>query len=34
MHLNGDEGARAVIKRHASVVEIIACDDPGILADI
>jgi molybdenum cofactor cytidylyltransferase len=32
--LQGDEGARSVIKRHAAEVEIIDCDDPGILRDI
>ena len=32
--LEGDEGARSVIKRHAREVEIIECDDPGILRDI
>ncbi len=32
--LEGDEGARSVIKRHAHDVEIIDCDDPGILRDI
>jgi len=32
--LEGDEGARSVVKRHAREVEIIDCDDPGILRDI
>ena len=32
--LEGDEGARSVIKRHSPEVEIIDCDDPGILRDI
>ena len=32
--LKGDEGARSVVKRHAQDVEIIDCDDPGILRDI
>lgn len=33
-HLQGDEGARAIIKRCSSEVELIATDDAGILADI
>ena len=32
--LEGDEGARAVVKHHARDVEIIDCEDPGILRDI
>ena len=32
--LKGDEGARSVINRHAHEVEIVACDDAGILRDI
>lgn len=32
--LDGDAGARAVIERHASDVQLIACDDPGIHYDI
>jgi len=32
--LEGDEGARPVVKRHAQDVEIIDCEDPGILRDI
>lgn len=32
--VSGDEGARAVVKRHAHAVQLIACDDAGILADI
>ncbi len=34
LSLEGDEGARSVVKRHARAVEIIDCDDPGILRDI
>ena len=32
--LQGDEGARSIIKRHANEVTLLACDDAGILADI
>lgn len=32
--LKGDEGARSVLKRHAQDVEIIDCEDPGVLRDI
>lgn len=32
--LEGDEGARSVVKRHAQDVEIVDCADPGILRDI
>lgn len=32
--LRGDEGARSILKRYASEVYKLACDDPGILADI
>ncbi len=34
LDLKGDEGARSVVRRHAQDVEIIDCDDPGILRDI
>ncbi|MGH8693531.1 MAG: nucleotidyltransferase family protein [Burkholderiales bacterium] len=34
LSLEGDEGARSVVKRHAQDVEIIDCEDPGILRDI
>lgn len=34
LEVQGDEGARAVIKRHANAVEVVECDDPGILRDI
>ena len=33
-NLHGDEGARSVIKRHPDEVELLQCDDAGILADI
>ena len=32
--LEGDEGARSVVKRHTQDVEIIDCEDPGIMRDI
>ena len=32
--LQGDEGARTIIKHHANEVILLACDDAGILADI
>jgi molybdenum cofactor cytidylyltransferase len=34
LSLQGDEGARSVIGRHAHEVDIIDCDDRGILRDI
>lgn len=34
LDVRGDEGARAVVKRHADEVVILECDDPGILRDI
>jgi len=32
--LKGDEGARAILKRHADQVKLLECNDPGIVADI
>lgn len=32
--LRGDEGARAVVARHAATVQSIAIDDPGVLRDV
>jgi molybdenum cofactor cytidylyltransferase len=32
--LTGDEGARAILKRHADQIELLECKDPGVLADI
>jgi len=32
--LHGDEGARAILKRHADAIQFIALDDAGIVADI
>ncbi|MES1166915.1 MAG: nucleotidyltransferase family protein [Pseudomonadota bacterium] len=34
LELQGDEGARALLKRHPREIETIACDDPGVLRDI
>ena len=33
-NLQGDEGARSIIKRYPNEVVLMACDDPGILQDI
>lgn len=32
--LHGDEGARSIIKRYPNEIELMPCDDAGILADI
>jgi molybdenum cofactor cytidylyltransferase len=32
--LTGDEGARAVVQKHRAQLELIACDDPGVVFDI
>lgn len=32
--LTGDEGARAILKRHADQIKLLECNDPGILTDI
>ena len=32
--LDGDQGARAVVDRHRDSVQLIECDDPGILFDV
>jgi molybdenum cofactor cytidylyltransferase len=34
LELQGDEGARTLLKRHAGDIEIVECDDAGILRDI
>lgn len=34
LNLRGDEGARSILKRHKNEMQLLACDDPGILADI
>jgi molybdenum cofactor cytidylyltransferase len=34
LQLTGDEGARAVLQRHASEIQFVDCDDAGILRDI
>lgn len=33
LRLTGDQGARAVIVRHAERVDVLECDDPGVLRD-
>ena len=33
-NLSGDEGARSIIKRYSGEVELLQCDDAGILTDI
>ena len=32
--LDGDQGARAVLERHRDAIQLIECDDPGVLYDI
>jgi molybdenum cofactor cytidylyltransferase len=32
--LQGDEGARSIIKRHAAETDVVDCGDPGVLRDI
>lgn len=32
--LTGDEGARAILKRDAGLIQFVDCDDPGVLRDI
>lgn len=34
LRLSGDSGARAVLERHRDEVQLIECDDPGVLIDI
>jgi len=34
LKLDGDQGARAVVDRHRDSVQLIECDDPGILFDV
>jgi molybdenum cofactor cytidylyltransferase len=34
LRLSGDSGARAVLERHRDEVQLIECDDPGVLVDI
>lgn len=34
LKLGGDAGARALIGRHGDDVEVMECDDPGVLRDI
>ena len=33
-NLQGDEGARSIIKRYPNEITLLACDDAGILQDI
>jgi molybdenum cofactor cytidylyltransferase len=32
--LDGDEGARAILERHRDALELIDCNDPGVIYDI
>ena len=32
--LSGDSGARAVLERHRDDMQLIDCDDPGVLLDV
>jgi molybdenum cofactor cytidylyltransferase len=32
--LQGDEGARAILKRDAARIEFVDCDDPGVVRDV
>ena len=34
LKLDGDRGARAVVERHRDAVQLIECDDPGVLFDV
>ncbi len=34
LKLEGDEGARSVVERHPRDVDIVDCDDPGIVRDV
>ncbi len=34
LELKGDHGARPVLERHRDEIELLECDDPGILVDI
>ena len=34
LKLDGDQGARAVVERHRDAVQLIECDDPGVLFDV
>ncbi|QHF03638.1 NTP transferase domain-containing protein [Pseudomonas asturiensis] len=33
LNLEGDQGAKSIIKRHPEHCDVLACDDPGILRD-
>jgi molybdenum cofactor cytidylyltransferase len=32
--LHGDQGARAILQRHAAELVLVECGDPGVLIDI
>jgi molybdenum cofactor cytidylyltransferase len=34
LKLDGDVGARAVMERHRDSVQLIECDDPGVMFDV
>lgn len=34
LFLSGDTGAKSVLQRHADVIRLIDCDDPGVVLDI
>jgi len=34
LKLDGDQGARALVERHRDSIQLIECDDPGILFDV
>jgi molybdenum cofactor cytidylyltransferase len=34
VQLRGDHGARPILERHRAEIELLECDDPGILVDI
>ena len=34
LKLDGDQGARAVLERHRDSIQLIECDDPGVLFDV
>jgi len=34
LKLDGDQGARALVERHRDSIQLIECDDPGVLFDV
>jgi molybdenum cofactor cytidylyltransferase len=34
LQLTGDEGARAIVKRHPDAVKLLSCEDIGVISDI